>query len=61
MSKDSKPKPAPDIFLEVAKQLNVNPKKCKGYEDADLGIQSLKSAGMEPIDVRLLHGYPLDI
>ncbi len=60
MSKDSKPKPAPDIFLEVAKQLCVNPIKCKGFEDADLGIQSLKSAGMEPIDVRLLNGYPLD-
>eukprot|EP01038_Epipyxis_sp_PR26KG_P009623 gene9623-12958_t len=52
------PKPAPDIFLEAARRINCNPNKCRGYEDADLGMISLNSAGMEAIDVRELTGYP---
>jgi beta-phosphoglucomutase-like phosphatase (HAD superfamily) len=52
------PKPAPDIFLEAAKRLGVDPKFCRGYEDADTGIRALEAAGMEVVDVRLLEGYP---
>eukprot|EP01029_Cantina_marsupialis_P028017 TRINITY_DN774320_c0_g1_i1.p1 TRINITY_DN774320_c0_g1~~TRINITY_DN774320_c0_g1_i1.p1 ORF type:complete len:202 (-),score=61.82 TRINITY_DN774320_c0_g1_i1:121-726(-) len=52
------PKPAPDLFLEAARQLGVDPKKCRGFEDADLGMQSLESAGMEAVDVRKIEGYP---
>lgn len=52
------PKPAPDIFLLAAHRIGCNPAKCRGYEDGDVGIQALVAAGMEPIDVRLLHGYP---
>ncbi len=45
-------KPAPDIFLEAARRIGVDPRHCRGYEDTDLGMQSIRSAGMEAVDVR---------
>lgn len=45
-------KPAPDIFLEAARRIGVPPQFCRGYEDTDLGMQAIRSAGMEAIDVR---------
>lgn len=45
-------KPAPDIFLEAARQLGVDPTHCRGYEDTDLGLEGIRAAGMEAIDVR---------
>jgi beta-phosphoglucomutase family hydrolase len=47
-------KPAPDIFLEAARRIGVDPKFCRGYEDTDLGMQAIRSAGMEAVDVREL-------
>lgn len=49
-------KPAPDIFLEAARRLGVDPTRCRGYEDTDLGMQAIRDAGMEAIDVRRLPG-----
>ena len=49
-------KPAPDIFLEAARRIGVDPKACRGYEDTDLGMQAIRSAGMEAVDVRELIG-----
>ena len=46
-------KPAPDIFLEAARRIGVDPKACRAYEDTDLGLQAIRSAGMEAVDVRL--------
>ena len=40
-------KPAPDIYLEVAKRLGVEPASCMVFEDVPAGIQAGKSAGME--------------
>jgi HAD superfamily hydrolase (TIGR01509 family) len=51
-------KPAPDIFLEAARQLGVDPAECRAFEDTDLGMESIRAAGMEAIDVRLLPNYP---
>lgn len=53
-------KPAPDIFLEAARLIGVEPKSCRAYEDTDLGMTAIRSAGMEAVDVRVLygHGYP---
>lgn len=52
-------KPAPDLFEEAAKRLGVAPSKCRGYEDADLGLESLRRAGFaSAVDVRKLEGYP---
>ena len=47
-------KPAPDIFLEAARRLNVPPQHCRAYEDSDLGLQAIRAAGMEAVDVRTL-------
>jgi beta-phosphoglucomutase family hydrolase len=45
-------KPAPDIFLEAARRIGVDPKFCRAYEDTDLGVQAIRDAGMEIVDVR---------
>jgi beta-phosphoglucomutase family hydrolase len=45
-------KPAPDIFLEAARRIGVEPKFCRAYEDTDLGMQAIRAAGMEAVDVR---------
>jgi len=37
-------KPAPDIFIEAAHQIGLNPEECVGLEDAPAGVQSIKSA-----------------
>ena len=47
-------KPAPDIFLEAARRIGVEPKFCRAYEDTDLGLQAIRAAGMEAVDVRKL-------
>ena len=45
-------KPAPDIFLEAARLIGVDPKSCRAYEDTDLGMQAIRAAGMDAVDVR---------
>ncbi|UUO05243.1 beta-phosphoglucomutase family hydrolase [Blastopirellula sp. J2-11] len=45
-------KPHPDVFLEAARQLKVEPERCRVYEDADLGVEAGRRAGMEVVDVR---------
>ncbi|HZM06715.1 MAG TPA: HAD-IA family hydrolase [Candidatus Saccharimonadales bacterium] len=47
-------KPAPDIFLEAARRLGVAPQFCRAFEDTDLGLEAIRSAGMEAVDVRTL-------
>jgi beta-phosphoglucomutase-like phosphatase (HAD superfamily) len=47
-------KPAPDIFLEAARRIGVAPQYCRAYEDTDLGLQAIRAAGMEAVDVRKL-------
>ena len=39
-------KPAPDIFLETARRLDVSPKNCVVIEDSTNGVLAAKSAGM---------------
>jgi beta-phosphoglucomutase family hydrolase len=48
-------KPAPDIFLEAARRLGVAPQDCYAFEDAELGLQSARAAGMTAIDIRPMH------
>jgi beta-phosphoglucomutase family hydrolase len=50
----AKQKPAPDIFLEAARRLGVPPQCCRAYEDTDLGMQAIRAAGMDAVDVREL-------
>jgi len=44
-------KPAPDIFLEAARQLNADPAKCLVIEDAPAGVIAGKAAGMQVVAV----------
>lgn len=41
-----KGKPAPDVYLEAARRLNVTPEECLVFEDIVPGIQAGKAAGM---------------
>lgn len=47
-------KPAPDIFLEAARRIGVEPQFCRAYEDTELGMTAIRAAGMEAVDVREL-------
>jgi beta-phosphoglucomutase-like phosphatase (HAD superfamily) len=47
-------KPAPDIFLEAARRIGVAPESCRAYEDTDLGLQAIRAAGMDAVDVRTM-------
>ncbi|AHJ27561.1 HAD family phosphatase [Nodularia spumigena CS-584] len=44
-------KPAPDIFLEVSRRLNVEPVQCVVFEDSFVGVEAAFQAGMCPIMV----------
>ena len=37
-------KPSPDIYLEVAKLLKLNPEQCAGIEDAKAGVDAINAA-----------------
>lgn len=39
-------KPAPDVFLEAAKRLNIAPEKCLVLEDSKNGVMATRRAGM---------------
>jgi HAD superfamily hydrolase (TIGR01509 family) len=45
-------KPAPDVYVLAAEQLEVSPARCVAYEDTDEGITAALAAGMRVIDVR---------
>ena len=47
-------KPEPDVFLEVARRLEVPAGCCRVYEDADLGVEAARRAGMDCFDVRTI-------
>jgi HAD superfamily hydrolase (TIGR01509 family) len=44
-------KPAPDVYVEAARRLGVEPARCAAVEDSHGGIRSAKSAGMRVIAV----------
>lgn len=44
-------KPSPEIFLEAAKRLNIDPSSCLVIEDSLPGITAGKAAGMEVVAV----------
>jgi HAD superfamily hydrolase (TIGR01509 family) len=48
-----KPKPFPDLFLEAARKIGVQPSLCQVFEDGDLGLQAAENAGMLATDIRL--------
>ena len=42
-------KPAPDIYLEAARRLQIDPAQCVALEDSEAGILSASRAGMVPL------------
>ncbi|HZC30954.1 MAG TPA: HAD family phosphatase, partial [Gaiellaceae bacterium] len=44
-------KPAPDVYLEAAKRLGVDPARCAAIEDSHGGIRSAKAAGMRVVAI----------
>jgi beta-phosphoglucomutase-like phosphatase (HAD superfamily) len=48
-------KPEPDVFLEAARRLGVEPHACVVFEDSDLGLLAAERAGMLGVDIR---GWP---
>ncbi|MBK8742470.1 MAG: HAD family phosphatase [Betaproteobacteria bacterium] len=42
-------KPEPDIFLEAARRMDVAPEQCLVFEDAPLGIEAARRAGMRAV------------
>ena len=57
-------KPAPDVFFEAAKRLQVAPEHCLVFEDAPMGIEAAHAAGMPVVALttsfRALHFETLD-
>ncbi len=52
-------KPAPDVFLDVAERLRVDPAACVAVEDSTNGIRAARAAGMAVIALPNPH-YPPD-
>ncbi len=44
-------KPEPDMFLEAARRIAVEPSHCVVFEDAEPGVQGALAAGMEVVRV----------
>ena len=57
-----RPKPAPDIFLETARRLELDPSECLVLEDSLAGYQAAKAANMHvvicPCDVTSHSTFP---
>ena len=53
-------KPAPDVYLEAARRLGVDPTRCGAVEDSHAGIRSAKAAGMRVVAVPNPHFPPDD-
>ncbi len=45
-------KPSPQIFLEAARRMGVEPAACQVFEDGDIGLEAARRAGMTATDVR---------
>ena len=50
-------KPAPDVYLEAARRLEVEPDRCAAVEDSSNGIRSAHAAGMRVLVIPNSH-YP---
>jgi len=53
-------KPAPDVFLEAARRLDVPPARCAAVEDSGNGIRAAHAAGMRVLAIPNLRYPPPD-
>ncbi len=54
------PKPAPDVFLAVARALGAPPAGCVALEDSPTGVTAARAAGMRVVGVPSVPGVALD-
>ncbi|MGM9986948.1 MAG: beta-phosphoglucomutase [Bacillaceae bacterium] len=47
----AKSKPDPEVFLKGAAAVGVDPSECIGVEDAEAGVEAIKSAGMYAVAI----------
>jgi beta-phosphoglucomutase-like phosphatase (HAD superfamily) len=52
-------KPAPDVYLEVARRLGVRPERSAAVEDSTNGLRAARAAGMRVVAVPT-DSYPPD-
>jgi HAD superfamily hydrolase (TIGR01509 family) len=55
-----RPKPAPDVFLAVARALGALPAGCVALEDSPTGVRAARAAGMRVVGVPSVPGLVLD-
>jgi beta-phosphoglucomutase len=48
-------KPDPEIYIEVAKQLQIDPSNCLVFEDSPPGVEAGKNAGMTVVGIMTTH------
>jgi HAD superfamily hydrolase (TIGR01509 family) len=48
-------KPAPDIFLNAARRLGMDPERCIVFEDAPAGVAAAQAAGMRVVGLLTAH------
>jgi HAD superfamily hydrolase (TIGR01509 family) len=56
----ARPKPAPDLYVELARALGADPSACVALEDSPTGVASARAAGAFVIGVPSLDGVVLD-
>jgi beta-phosphoglucomutase-like phosphatase (HAD superfamily) len=44
-------KPAPDVYVETARRLGVDPARCAAIEDSENGIRSAKAAALRVLAI----------
>ena len=44
-------KPSPDVYVEAARRLRVEPERCAAVEDSHSGIRSARAAGMRVVAI----------
>lgn len=50
-SKITRTKPDPEVFIDCMTNLGLRPEECIGFEDAQAGVEAIKSAGMKAVGI----------
>ena len=51
----SRPKPDPEVFLRVARELGTPPEACVVFEDSFSGVRAARAAGARVVGIRTTH------
>ena len=56
----ARPKPAPDLYVALARELGADPRSCVALEDSATGVAAARAAGAFVIGIPSLDGVVLD-